>query len=249
MLSRWSLPIEFEQALQYADAALFVPPDDDDAAIPTRFDRKSFLQLSLKKAYTVLSHLGALRLPDHSILFPATPEGAEELPFDPIWLTTAGLVGASWHTNVLAALASVLSTSSFLTTCHRQARARPCSPGAFYPDIDATFLRSPTVLKALQSGNFAGGRELPTDQWQTELTPYHFIVSIPGQKVMALPISGFTASQMGTLVTNMGWILHRVFSDPGLYPNLPADCFPLILGESGHASNLQFSAVVCQAPR
>ena len=45
MLSRWSLPIEFEQALQYADAALqpdaylFVPPDDDDAAIPTRFDR------------------------------------------------------------------------------------------------------------------------------------------------------------------------------------------------------------------
>jgi len=48
MLSRWSLPIEFEQALQYADAALpadaylFVPPDDDDAAIPTRFDRKEF---------------------------------------------------------------------------------------------------------------------------------------------------------------------------------------------------------------
>jgi hypothetical protein len=35
MLSRWSLLIEFEQALQYADAAvpadayLFVPPDDD----------------------------------------------------------------------------------------------------------------------------------------------------------------------------------------------------------------------------
>jgi len=183
----------------------------------------------MKKAYTVLSHLGALRLPDHLILFPATPEGAEELPFDPIWLTTAGLVGASWHTNVLAASASVLSTSSFLTTCHRQARARPCSPGAFYPDIDATFLRSPTVLKALQSGNFAGGRELPTDQWQTALTPYHFIVSIPGQKVMALPISGSTASQMGTLVTNMGWILHRIFSDPGLYPDLPADCSPFLL--------------------
>jgi len=210
MLSRWSLPIEFEQALQYADAALpadaylFVPPDDDDAAIPTRFDRKSFLQLLLKKAYTVLSHLGALRLPDHSILFPATSEGAEELPFDPIWLTTAGLVGASWHTNVLAAPVSVLSTSSFLTTYHWQARARPCSLGAFYPDIDATFLRSPTVLKALQSGNSACGHELHTDQWQTALTPYHFIVSIPGQKVMALPTSGFTASQMGTLVvTNM----------------------------------------------
>jgi len=208
MLSRWSLPIEFEQALQYADAALpadaylLVPPDDDDAAIPTRFDRKSFLQLSLKKAYTVLSHLGALRLPDHSILFPATPEGAEELPFDPIWLTTAGLICASWHTNVLEA--PVLSTSSFLTTCHQQARTRPCSPGAFYPDIDATFLRSPTVLKALQSGNFAGGRELPTNQWQTALTPYHFIVSIPGQKVMTLPTSAFTTSQMGTLVTNMG---------------------------------------------
>ena len=158
MLSRWSLPIEFEQALQYADAALppdaylFVPPDDDNAAIPTRFDRKRLLQLSLKKAYA------ALRLPDHSILFPATPEGAKELSFDPIWLTTAGLVGASWHTNVLAAPVSVLSTSSLLTTCHRQARACPCSPGAFYRDIDATFLCSPTVLKALQSGNFAGGR-------------------------------------------------------------------------------------------
>ena len=136
---------------------------------------KSFLQLSLKKAYTVLSHLGALHLPDHSMLFPATPEGAEELPFDPIWLTTAGLVGASWHTNVLAASASVLSRSSFLTTCHRQARARPCSPGAFYPDIDATFLRSPTVLKALQLGIFALGRELPTNQWQTALTPYHLL--------------------------------------------------------------------------
>jgi len=36
-------------------------------------------------------------------------EGSEELPFDPIWLTTAGLVGASWHTNVLAAPVSVLS--------------------------------------------------------------------------------------------------------------------------------------------
>ena len=102
MFLRWSLPIEYEQALQYADAALpadaclFVPPDDDDAAIPTRCDRNSFLQLSLKMAYTVLSHLGALRLPDHSILFPATPEGAEELPFDPIWLTTAGLVGRGW---------------------------------------------------------------------------------------------------------------------------------------------------------
>ena len=172
MLSRWSLPIEFEQALKYADAALpadaylFVPPDDD-AAILTRIDRKSFLLLSLKKAYTVLSNLGALRLPNHSILFPATSEGAEELPFDPILLRTAGLVGASWHTNVLAAPVSVLSTSSFLTTCHRQARARPCSPGAFYPDIDATFLRGPTVLKALQSGNFAGGSELSTDQWQT----------------------------------------------------------------------------------
>ena len=173
MLSRWSLPIEVEQALQYANAALpadaylFVPPDDDDdAAIPTRFYRKSFLQLSLKKAYTVLSHLGALRLPDHSILFPATPGGAEERHFD------AGLVGTSCHTNVQAAPASVRSTSSFLTTCHR---ARPCSPGAFYPDIDATFLRSPTVLKALQSGNFAGGRELPTDQWQTALTPHRTI--------------------------------------------------------------------------
>jgi hypothetical protein len=235
MLSRWSLPIEFEQALQYANAALpadaylFVPPDNDDAAIPTRFDRKSFLQLSLKKAYTVLSHLGALRLPDHSILFPATPEGAEELPFDPIWLKTAGLVGTSWHTNVLAAPVSVLSTSSFLTTRYRQVRARPCSPGALYPDIDATFLCSPTVLKALQLGNFAGGRELPTDQWQTALTPYHFIVSIPGQKVMALPTSGLTASQMGTLVTNMGWILHPIFSDPGLYPDLPADCSAFLL--------------------
>jgi hypothetical protein len=176
MLSRWSLPIEFEQALQYADAALpadaylFVPPDENDAAIPTRLDQKSFLQLLLKKAYTVLSHFGALRLPNHSILFPATPKGAEELPFDPIWLTTAGLVGASWHRNVLAAPVSVLSTSSFFTSCHWQARARSCSPGAFYPDIDATFLCSPTVLKALQSGNFAGGRELPTYQWQTELT-------------------------------------------------------------------------------
>jgi hypothetical protein len=184
ILSRWSLPIEFEQALQYANAALpadaylFVLPDDD-AAIPKRFNRKSFLQLWLKEAYTVLSHLGALRLPDHSILFPATPESAEEIPFDPIWLTTASLIGA---TNILAAPVSVLRTSSFLTTCHRQARARPCSPGAFYPDIDATFFRSPTVLKALQPGNFAGGRELPTNQWQTALTPYHFIVSIPGQK-------------------------------------------------------------------
>jgi len=56
-----------------------------------------------------------------------------------------------------------------------------------------------------------------------------FIVSIPGQKVMALPNSGFTASQMGTLVTNMGWILHRIFSDPGLYPDLPADCSPFLL--------------------
>ena len=95
---------------------------NDDAAIPTRFDRKNFLQLSLKMAYTVLSHLGALRLPDHSILFPATPESAEEIPFDPIWLTTASLIGA---TNILAAPVSVLRTSSFLTTCHRQARARP----------------------------------------------------------------------------------------------------------------------------
>ena len=46
---------------------------------------------------------------------------------------------------------------------------------------------------------------------------------------MALPTSGFTASQMGTLVTNMGWILHRIFSDPGLYPDLPADCSPFLL--------------------
>jgi len=81
----WSLPIEFEQALQYAntalpaDAYLFVAPDDDNAAIPTRFNQKSFLQLSLKKAYTVLSHLGALCLPDNSKLFPATPVGTEVL--------------------------------------------------------------------------------------------------------------------------------------------------------------------------
>jgi hypothetical protein len=46
---------------------------------------------------------------------------------------------------------------------------------------------------------------------------------------MALPISGFTASQMGTLVTNMGWILHRIFSDPGLFPDLLADCSPFLL--------------------
>jgi hypothetical protein len=57
--------------------------------------------------------------------------------------------------------------------------------------------------------------------------PFHYLD--PGQKVMALPTSGFMASQMGTLVTNMGLILHWIFSDPGLYPNQPADCSPFLL--------------------
>jgi hypothetical protein len=156
---------------------------------PSRFDRKAFLKLTLKKAYTILAHLGALRLPTHLKLYPATSAPAEEdLPFDPVWLTTVGLVSASWHTNILASSGTALSLSKFLIT-HRLARARPCLPGAFYPDIDPASLRSPTVLKALRTGTFASGRYLPTDQWQTALTPYHFIVSVPGQTAMPVPAS------------------------------------------------------------
>ena len=124
-------------------------------------------------------------------MYPATSAPAEEelVPFNPVWLTTVGLVSASWHTNILALSGTTLSSSNFLITCHRQARARPCLPGAFYPDIDPTFLRTPTVLKALRTGTFASGRYLPTDQWQTALTPYHFIVSVPGQTAMPVPAS------------------------------------------------------------
>ena len=179
--------------------------EEDGAELPSRFDKKAFLKLTLKKAYTILAHLGALRLPTHLKLYPATPApGKEELPFDPVWLTTVGLVSASWHTNILALLGTALSLSNFLITCHRQARARPCLPGAFYPNIDPIFLRSPTLLKALR--NFTSGHDLPTDQWQTALTPYHFIVSVPGQTAMPLLAAGFLASQMGTLVSNIGWL-------------------------------------------
>jgi len=62
-----------------------------------------------------------------------------------------------------------------------------------------------------------------------------------------LPTSGFMASQMGTLVTNMGWILHRIFSDPGLYPNLPADCSPFLLRSPLAGLLMQISNHPCTA--
>ena len=48
-LSDWCLPIEFEQTLQYANldlpskAYLFTPREEDDAGLPSRFDRNAFL--------------------------------------------------------------------------------------------------------------------------------------------------------------------------------------------------------------
>ena len=160
-----------------------------------------------------------------------------------------GLVSASWHTNILALSGTTLSSSNFLITCHRQARARPCLPGAFYPDIDPTFLRTPTVLKALHTGNFASGRDLHTDQWQTALTPYHFIVSVPGQTAMPLSAAGFLASQIGTLVSNMGWLFHRIFNDPTLYPDMPPDCSPFLLRSPCLAGLLMQVRTILAQPR
>jgi hypothetical protein len=34
---------------------------------------------------------------------------------------------------------------------------------------------------------------------------------------------------MGTLVSKMGWLFHRIFNDPTLYPDMPPDCSPFLL--------------------
>ena len=84
------------------------------------------------------------------------------------------------------------------------------------------------MVKALRSGSILSGHHLFTaDQCGEALTPFHFLLSLPGQGLQFRE-AGFSAMSVVVLVGNIGWLLHCIFLDPALPPELPAESSPFL---------------------
>jgi hypothetical protein len=65
---------------------VFEAPDNEEAQVAQRFDRKRFVSQALSTPFTVLAHLGAIR-PSEGLRLYSTDPAAADRPFDSAWLT------------------------------------------------------------------------------------------------------------------------------------------------------------------
>jgi len=177
-----------------------------------------------------LAHLGAFRLPSSTRLYSNKPD-ARDCPFDQEWLTLPGLVSTVWAVNILATAVTSSQISSFLLDQHQIARSMDALEGSFFPAFDPSFFQNEHVLKALKSGSFTSGHRLTSAEHLSDsITPLHFVASITSTDGgFIMPLAGLSAISAVTILGNIGWLLHCIFSDPALYPELSADTSPFLL--------------------
>ena len=73
---------------------MFEAPDEEEAQVAQRFDRKRFVSQALSIPSTVLAHLGAIRLPEGLHLYSTDPAAADR-PFNPAYPDWSAPPGAS----------------------------------------------------------------------------------------------------------------------------------------------------------
>jgi hypothetical protein len=122
-----------------AASFVFDAPDEEEAQVAQRFNRRQFGLQALSTPFTVLAHLGAIRPPEGLRLYSTDPV-AKDCPFDPAWLTLPELVSTAWSVNVPnPAAANAGQVSNYLLTRHRLARFAGPVPGSFYPNFNSEF--------------------------------------------------------------------------------------------------------------
>jgi hypothetical protein len=122
--------------------------------------------------------------------------------------------------------------SNYLLTRHRLARFAGPVPGSFHPDYNSEFFLHSLVVKALRSGSILSCHRLCTEKQCSEaLTPFHFLLSLP-KRGLQFREAALLAISLVVVVCNIGWLLHCIFLDPALPPELPAESSPFLFQAS-----------------